>query len=166
MISFLCDITIVSVATWMTALPNHASGTIVNYGDSQLMQDQAIYRDYDLNGYVSGIAVMSPSDLGRPFWIRVNNVWYGPFLAVDTSTRHDFCDNVGYRREVAEVPSNIMRIMTGQCCIEKAEILRYGERQSKPTPYYQHVQWGYVPEGQYEPSPKPFISPTQEVIFP
>ena len=155
----------ISVSTWQSPLPSHASGTIVNYGDPQLVRDQADYRGYDLTGYTSGIAVMSPVDLGKAFWLRVNGAWYGPFLAVDTSRRDDFCASAGYRREIAEVPRNIFEQMTRECCIEEAEILAYGERPDMATDYREAIEWRYVPEGEYEPSPRAFVSPKQRVRF-
>lgn len=51
---------------------------------------------------------MSPADLGKVVWMRVQDGrWLGPCLAVDVSGRHDFYANVIVRHEIIEVGARL-----------------------------------------------------------
>lgn len=101
---------IVALSVWMTPAPIHSRGLLVMYGPDSLANSNAIYRNYSLEDMRDhcGLSLMSPSDLGRIVWIRLNdNSWYGPCLSVDVSARHDFYDNVYIRHEIAEVTTTL-----------------------------------------------------------
>lgn len=97
---------LVSLSVWLTPSPTHARGLLVTYGPDSLANANAIYRGYSLDAFRDrcGLSVMSPADLGRIVWVRLNDgSWYGPCSGVDVSARHDFYDNVYVRHEIAEV---------------------------------------------------------------
>lgn len=103
---------LVSVSTWMTAAPHHAEGLIVLYGNDHLAKANAEYRGYDLSKFKQrcGLAVMSPSDLGKVVWVKdATGEWYGPCLAVDVGARHDFYDLIYVKHEVAEVTETLAK---------------------------------------------------------
>ena len=158
----------IAVSVWMTALPSHAVGSVVNYGDPSLMRDQAWYRGYDLTGYVAGIAAMSPADLGKAFTLKPpGGAWEGPYLAVDVSERGGFCANAGWRGEVAEVDREVLARWTSECCILRGvQIKRWGSSDVENPPVYRDViNWRFLREGEYEPSPRPFRTPKQEEVI-
>lgn len=89
-------------------MPQHSAGLLVVYGDQHLIAANADYRGYSLAPYrdACGVAVMSPSDLGKIIWVRLpNSVWFGPCLAVDVSRRTDFYRYVYQYGEIAEIPN-------------------------------------------------------------
>lgn len=102
--SFLA--TLVSMSTWLTPMPQHAQGRLVAYGNQSLVEANAAYRGYSLDGFDNrcGVAVMSPSDLGKIVWVRLSETEWIRCLAVDVGARHDFFALVFQKREVAEVP--------------------------------------------------------------
>ena len=67
------------------------------------MEATAEYRGLSLEGFLDGVALMSPTDIGKTAWIRGPNGWEGPFLVVDCAQRDDIWPIVRYRREVVEV---------------------------------------------------------------
>lgn len=97
---------LISVSTWLTPQPSSSIGLLVNYGSQQLIEDQAWYRGYDLEGYWErcGIASISPAHLGQVAWVRTDGEWLGPCLVVDVMARHHFYRGVYWIGEVAEVP--------------------------------------------------------------
>lgn len=95
---------VVALSVWMTPMPKHSQGWLVLYGNERLSIANAVYRGYDITDYACGLAVMSPSDLGKTVWVKAPGAdWFGPCLAVDTSGRADFFANVYHRGEIAEV---------------------------------------------------------------
>lgn len=101
---------VITLAAWMTPLPQHASGKLVYYGPQYLVEANAEYRGYDLAPYWErcGVAVMSPADLGKTLWVRSNDSeWIGPCLAVDVAARGHFARAVWYVEEIVEVPKTI-----------------------------------------------------------
>jgi hypothetical protein len=68
-----------------------------------VMEATASYMGYSLEGYVDGIALMSPADLGKTAWIRYQGEWEGPFLVVDYAAQPDIYSTTVYNREVVEV---------------------------------------------------------------
>lgn len=102
-------------------MPQWAQGNIGWYNDWGLVRANAEYHGYELDGYKCGGALMSPSDLGRIFWIRATGgKWLGPCLAVDCSARKDFYANVFVRDEIAEVDTGAMQWL-GQKWIASGE---------------------------------------------
>jgi hypothetical protein len=98
---------LVSVATWLSPMPQHSMGLLVNYGDQSYIEGNAEFRGYDLSHYPRrcGVASVTPSLLGRIVWVRrENTAWYGPCLVVDVMARHHFYDGVYVKHEILEVP--------------------------------------------------------------
>lgn len=98
---------------WLTPLPQHAQGKLVYYSEQWLFESVAEFRGYDLSPYHErcGIAAMSPADLGRIAWVRVDGQpWYGPCLVVDVADRAHFARAVYYIGEVAEVSGRVREL--------------------------------------------------------
>ncbi len=93
---------LVSHDTWMTGHPAYSSGGATFYAP-WIMEGTARYRGMDLDRYVDGVSLMSPSDIGREVWIKHNGRWEGPFLNVDTAQQNHQCQAVQTRGEVVEV---------------------------------------------------------------
>lgn len=105
---------VVTLFAWMTPLPQHAQGKLVYYGPQYLSEANAEFRGYDLAPYWQrcGVAVMSPADLGRTVWLRVDGgEWIGPCLAVDVAARIHFARAVWYVREIVEVPQSVRDLL-------------------------------------------------------
>lgn len=94
----------ISSDTWWTPAPRLSYGKAVWY-DPYLMEATAEWRGMDLKGFVGGVAMMSPADIGEVIWIKRENrqVWDGPFLVVDVSSRHDMYVTVEKIGEVVEI---------------------------------------------------------------
>jgi hypothetical protein len=68
------------------------------------MEATAHYRKLSLDGYLDGVSLMSPSDIGRTVWLRRDGgEWEGPYLVVDSAARGDIYPVVVHRGEVVEV---------------------------------------------------------------
>ena len=92
----------VSHNTWMTGHPPYSTGAATFYAPN-VMEGTARYRGMDLDGYVDGVSLMSPSDIGKVVWIKYNGEWEGPFLSVDTAQQNHMCQAIQTRGEVVEV---------------------------------------------------------------
>jgi len=68
----------------------------------------ADYRGYSLDGFACAGALMSPSDLGKTFWVRHKGAWVGPCLSVDVAKRTDFHHYVYELREIAELTDSTL----------------------------------------------------------
>ena len=88
--------------TWNTPTPNHVVGTAVYYAPG-VMRATAAYHGLSLEGYVGGVATMSPADQGREVWLNPGTGWEGPFLVVDCSIRGRTWYNVTQVGTVVEV---------------------------------------------------------------
>ena len=88
--------------TWMTGHPALSSGAATFYAPG-LMEATAGYREMSLDGYVDGVSLMSPLDIGADVWIKYNGEWEGPFLSVDTAQQNHMCQAIQTRGEVVEV---------------------------------------------------------------
>jgi len=87
---------------WMTSTPEHTYGKMVFYGYGA-MEATAEYRGFDTSDCIGNIALMSPIDIGRKAWIKVDSEWYGPFCSVDCARKGDMYSIVVIREEVVEV---------------------------------------------------------------
>jgi hypothetical protein len=87
--------------SWFTGMPPYASGGAVFYAPG-VMEATAELRELSLEGYVDGVALMSPADIGSVVWIK-RDEWEGPFLVVDCARRGDFYPVAVRRDEVVEV---------------------------------------------------------------
>jgi len=90
--------------TWMTPMPTHVSGKAVFYGP-YAMDATAEYRkiDYEREGCVGGISLMSPYNIGDKAWVKLSGKWYGPYCVVDCAKRGDMYSIVVYREEIVEI---------------------------------------------------------------
>ena len=89
--------------TWYLSAPQYTIGNVVWYAPG-IMKETAGMRGMSLDGYVDGIAMMSPADIGKTAWLkRPGSIWEGPFLVVDCARRGDMFSAIYYRGEVAEL---------------------------------------------------------------
>jgi len=92
----------ISVETWFTPAPISIRGRAVYYAPG-VMEATANVRGMSLDGYVDGVSLMSPADIGRKVWIKRAGGWEGPFLVVDCARRGDMWPIIVGRQEVVEV---------------------------------------------------------------
>jgi len=94
---------LISVSTYFRRAPRYSYGASVFYAPG-VMEATAAYRGLSLDGYIDGVAMMSPADIGRTVWLRRPGLgWEGPFLVVDCAQRDDMWPIVRFRGEVVEV---------------------------------------------------------------
>jgi len=89
-------------ATWFRSAPLYSVARATYYAPG-VMEATAAYMGYSLEGFVDGIALMSPADLGKTAWLRHDGEWEGPFLVVDYAAQTDMYSAVMFNREVVEV---------------------------------------------------------------
>jgi len=95
---------IISVYSWSYPQPVYSEGLLVVYGGDQLVQANADWRGYTLEGYAGGLSGISPAMLGRIAWVRVENSdWLGPFLVIDAVAKAHAYESIYVRHEIAEV---------------------------------------------------------------
>jgi len=92
----------ISLEDWFQPAPVYTKGNMVFYAPL-LMESTAHYHKIDLDGYLGGVALMSPADMGKEVWIKVEGIWYGPFISVDCARIRDMYGVIGSRGEVVEV---------------------------------------------------------------
>lgn len=93
----------ITLDTLFTPAPLYARGRATFYSPVT-MQATADYMELDLEGYVDGISLMSPADVGLKVWIRPEGErWEGPYLVVDCAMRGDQWPIIVNRLEIAEV---------------------------------------------------------------
>ena len=93
----------VSRDTWFMPAPIWSEGKAVYYAPG-VMEATAAYRDLDLTGYMDGVAMASPADIGRDVWLKLpDGEWEGPYLVVDCAKRGDIYPITVGRGEVVEV---------------------------------------------------------------
>lgn len=92
-----------TIDSWFIPSPIWVTGYAVFY-DYAIMEATAKSRGFDLTGYLDGVALMPPSDIGLTVWLKpMGGKWEGPFLVVDSATRGDIVPLILYRHEVVEV---------------------------------------------------------------
>jgi hypothetical protein len=93
----------VSNRTWFLPSPQYTIGNAVFYA-AGLMQATARVRGMSLDGFIGGVSLLSPADIGQTVWVRrQGQSWEGPFLVVDCARRADIWPVIYYRGEVVEV---------------------------------------------------------------
>lgn len=93
----------ISLETWYTPAPRRIIGGAVFYAPG-VMAATAKVRGFSLSGFVDGVSLMSPADIGRVVWLkRPKHAWEGPFLVVDCARRGDMYPIIVGREEVVEV---------------------------------------------------------------
>ncbi len=99
----LCVPSTISSESWWTPAPQHIVGKAVWYAPG-IMEATARYRGMSFDGFVGGVSLMSPADIGETVWLkRPGYGWEGPFLVVDCAARQDFWVVVSEIKEVVEV---------------------------------------------------------------
>lgn len=94
---------LITIDTWYTPTPQYSRGGAVFYGPN-VMEGTARWRGLPLDGYLDGVAMMSPADIGATVWLRrPDQAWEGPYLVVDTAARQDMYPVITHRKEVVEV---------------------------------------------------------------
>ncbi len=88
--------------TWMTGMPTHVEGKALFYGP-YAMDATAEYRGIEYDDCLGGVSLMSPIDIGKKAWVKIDDIWYGPYCVVDCSRRGDMYTNVVYREDVIEI---------------------------------------------------------------
>lgn len=87
---------------WMTSAPEHFYGKMTFYAYGA-MDATAEYRGISYNDCIGGVSLMSPNDIGRKVWIKIDGEWYGPFCSVDCARRGDIYSIIVIREEAVEV---------------------------------------------------------------
>ena len=92
-----------SIESWYTPAPEWFYGKALFYGPGA-MEATAQWRGMDLTGFVDGVALMSPADIGLTVWLkRPGHDWEGPFLVVDAAARGDIYPIVVHWNDAVEV---------------------------------------------------------------
>lgn len=93
----------ITEGSWNIPHPAHSYGSAVWYAMG-VMRATAHARGYSLDGYLDGVSLLSPADLGETVWMRqAGGKWEGPYLVVDcTQINHHFAAAY-YQKEVVEI---------------------------------------------------------------
>jgi hypothetical protein len=78
----------ISIETWFQKQPRYTHGRALYYAPGA-MEATAEWRGLSLDGYLDGVSLISPADIGETVWIRRGVEWEGPFLSVDSARRTD-----------------------------------------------------------------------------
>lgn len=92
----------ISLVAWLTPAPAYSYGGAVWYAPG-VMEATCAVRGISMDGYLDGVAMMSPADLGKPVWVRHSGAWEGPFVVCDCGVRGQVWEMVVVRGEVIEV---------------------------------------------------------------
>lgn len=94
---------LISESSWMIGHPQYSYGGAVWYSQ-YVMEGTARARGMSLDGYLDGVSLMSPSDLGKTVWIRFpDREWDGPYLVVDCAQINHHFAAAYYVGEVIEL---------------------------------------------------------------
>jgi hypothetical protein len=93
---------LITLLQWMTPAPVYSTGGAVWYAP-MVMEANCEYRGYDMEGFLDGVALMSPADLGKTVWINGPMGWEGPFKSCDVGTRGQVWEMVLRRGELLEL---------------------------------------------------------------
>lgn len=98
-----CVLGRISSETWWTPAPRHSYAKAVWYAP-YLMDATARWRGQDLEGFMGGVAMMSPADIGQVVWLKRPDLsWEGPYLVVDVSSSIHMWTTITQVGEVVEV---------------------------------------------------------------
>jgi hypothetical protein len=96
----------VSHESWNIPHPTYSYGGAVWYA-SGVMHATAYARGYSLEGYLDGVSLMSPADVGETVWMRLKGgEWEGPYLVVDCAQINHHFAAAYYNKETVEVGWN------------------------------------------------------------
>lgn len=101
---------VVTLATWMTPMRGHRSGTFVTYGGQALVEANAEFHGYDISWSPTrcGIATVSPTMLGQIIWIRPAGGEWVMCYGVDVVQRRHWQDYVIRYGFIGDVPRTLM----------------------------------------------------------
>ena len=95
-----------SMELWYKAAPSWFYGKALRY-DPGVMEATAYYRGMSLDGYLDGVALMSPADIGEEVWMKIpGGNWEGPYLVVDCAARGDIWATIMHFGNTVEVGYN------------------------------------------------------------
>lgn len=98
-----CTPGMITNESWYTPAPEHIVGKAVWYAP-WVMEATAEWREMSLDGFVGGVSLFSPSDIGEIVWLkRPDKAWEGPYLVVDASQRNHMYTTLTFVQEVVEV---------------------------------------------------------------
>lgn len=93
----------ITLKTWFTPAPIYIEGNAVWYAP-WVMEATAEYRGLNLKGYLDGVSLMSPADIGKTVWIKHPEFgWEGPYLVSDCAQQNHMYGVIVSRNEVVEV---------------------------------------------------------------
>ena len=89
--------------SWNIPHPVYSYGGAVWYAPG-VMHATAFARGYSLDGYLDGVSLLSPADVGETVWMRQSGGgWEGPYLVVDCAQINHHFAAAYYVKEVVEV---------------------------------------------------------------
>lgn len=93
----------VSDESWNIPHPTYSYGGAVWYA-AGVMEATALARGYSLEGYLDGVSLMSPADVGETVWMRQSGgEWEGPYLVVDCAQINHHFAAAYYNKETVEI---------------------------------------------------------------
>jgi hypothetical protein len=93
----------ISNFSWFLSSPQYHYGRATFYTEGR-MEATAHARGMSLDGYLDGVSLMSPANIGNVVWLRPEGMeWTGPYLVVDCAQRDDILQILGGRDEAVEV---------------------------------------------------------------
>lgn len=96
----------VSTESWFLKQPDLIYGRAVFYAPG-IMKSTAKWRGMDYpEGYIGGVALGSPAEIGETVWLYGPFGWEGPFLVVDCPQRVDVFTTIVLRQQAVEVDFN------------------------------------------------------------
>lgn len=94
---------LITVESWSIPHPQYSYGAAVWYAPN-VMEGTARARQMSLDGYLDGVSLMSPSDLGQTVWLRQpGGEWEGPYLVVDCAQINHHFAATYYNQETVEL---------------------------------------------------------------
>lgn len=89
--------------SWNIPHPTHSYGSAVWYAPG-VMRSTALARGYSLDGYLDGVSLLSPADVGETVWMRQSGgEWEGPYLVVDCAQINHHFAAAYYNKETVEI---------------------------------------------------------------
>jgi hypothetical protein len=93
----------ISNRSYFQPSPQYHYGRAAFYREG-VMEATAHARSMSLDGYLGGVSLMSPANIGHVVWLRPEGMeWSGPYLVVDCAQRDDILQILGGRDEAVEV---------------------------------------------------------------
>ena len=90
--------------SWRIPVPTYSYGKAVWYSPG-VMLATANARGLSLEGYLDGVSLLSPTDVGETVWLRQagDDVWEGPYLVVDCAQINHHFAAAFYNHEIVEI---------------------------------------------------------------